>query len=114
MERATRNLMILYAIVCFFSVAGVAMNIIPVFNLESIEDPKLTEEIEQGLVKGFYILALIYLVIALSALGAILKKNFSKPFLIVLALLLIVTFAFGPYLFDLFLDGAAFDVNSQE
>lgn len=111
MENPTRNLMILYAIVCFFSVAGIALNIISIFNLRSIEDPELTEEIAQGLTTGFYSIALLYLIIALTSLGAILKKRFSKPLLIVLTILLVSTFVFGPYIFDLILGDGALDIH---
>lgn len=111
MESSSRNLMVLYAIVAFFSIAGVALNIISLFNLKSIEDPELTKEMAQGMTKGFYSIAFIYLIIALMSLGAILKKNFSKQFLILLALLLISVFVFGPFIFDLFLDEHAIDVN---
>ncbi|NNC70035.1 MAG: hypothetical protein HKN90_04340 [Flavobacteriaceae bacterium] len=102
MESSTRNLLILYAIVCFFAVAGVALNFISISNLKSIEDPELTREMAQGLTRGFYTIAFIYLVIALTSIGAILKRKYSKTLLILLTLLLISTFVFGSYIFEYF------------
>lgn len=106
--------MILYAIVCFFSVAGVALNIIPIFNLRSIEDPKLTDEIVKGMTTGFYIIAFIYLVIALTSMGVIIKKRFSKTLLLILAMLLISTFVFGPFIFDFILGDTSLAMNVKK
>ena len=103
MESSTRNLMILYAIVAFLSIAGVALNIIQVYNLKALEDPKLTEEIVQGMTKGFYVIAFIYFLVALTSLTAIVKGKLSKPFLIFLAVLLVSIFVFGPFIFDFIL-----------
>ena len=111
MDRTSRNLMILYAIIAFFSIAGVALNIIPIFNLKTIEDPKLTQEMAEGMTKGFYILAFVYLLIALSSIGAIIKKRFSKTLLILLTMLLLTTFVFGSYIFDFLLGNSTFEAS---
>ena len=103
MESSTRNLMVLYGIVAFLSVVGVTLNIVQIFNLRSLDDPKMTDEMVQGFSKGFYTIAFFYLVIALTSLGAMIKKKYSKSLLMVLAILLIATFVFGPFLFDFML-----------
>ncbi len=105
MESSTRNLMVLYGLVAFLSIVGVALNIIPIFNLEDVEDPNMTQAISKQLTRGLTIIAICYLIIALTALRAIIIVRYSKQLLIVLILILISIFAFGHYIFDFFPEG---------
>ena len=111
MESSTRNLMVLYGIVAFFSVVGVTLNIVQIFNLRSLDDPKITVEVVEGFSKGFYTIAFLYLIIALTSIGTMLKKVFSKSLLIVLAVLLIAIFVFGPEIFKLLIDESLVKVD---
>ena len=104
MENSARNLMIFFAIVCCLSVIGAALNMVSFYNLRSLEVSPLTnKEVHELMSKGFLLRALLYLIIALTAIGALIKRMYSKSLLMILTIALISVFVFGPYIFDLLL-----------
>ena len=104
MEPAQRNLMIGYAVVCFLSLIGVSLNLVSIFNIGNIDTPQMSEALAQGLTYGFSTIAAIYMLITLFSLVGILKKSYSKKGLMLLVLLLLITFVFGHFIFDLYVD----------
>ncbi len=101
MESNSRNLMILYAVIAFLSIVAVVLNFVSMSNLVTITGPDIDETLAYKLRNHFLILAALYLTIATIALLSILKKSFTKSRLIVLTILLISVFVFGPYIFEI-------------
>lgn len=104
MDSKQRNVMLGYAVVSFLSLIGVCLNLVAVFNLNSIDKPQMTQDIATGLKRGFLTIATIYLLVVICALAAIIKKNYSKRLLIILIIILLVSFVFGQYIFDFYLE----------
>lgn len=102
MEPAQRNLMIGYSVVCFLSLIGVSLNLVSVFNINSIDSAEMNKDLASGLRSGFYTNASVYLLLVTVSLFGIIKKNYSKKGLIALVLLLLATFVFGHYIFDFY------------
>lgn len=108
---SSRNLMILYAVVGVISLAGASLNFIQVYNLGKLKQDELSEHVIPMLSKGFYIIASLYMIILLISVWSIIKQQFFKTRLIILAVFLIAVFVFGPYIFDIIVGDSTLDIN---
>ena len=107
MEPAQRNLMIAYSVVCFLSLIGVTLNLVSIFNINGMDSAKMTEDLASGLRYGFFTIAAVYLVILSVSLLGLVKKTYTRKGLMLLILLLLLTFVFGHYIFEFYIDSEA-------
>jgi len=104
MESSQRNLMIGYSVVCFLSLIGVSLNLVSVFNIDGMDAAQMIEEMATGLQSGFLTIAGIYLLIFIFSLQAVIRKTYSKKGLMLLIFVMLLTFVFGHYIFEFYLD----------
>lgn len=91
--------MILYAIIAFVSVAGIALNGVMIANLGKVKDAEALAILPQIRNSMFFMIA-FYGVLAAVAARFLVKKKYPKNILIVLAVILFASFAFKDYLLE--------------